>query len=645
MRYILLILLLAAMNTHAGIIRIAITGKESPAFEGKTFGNTGAYEKLKGKAYGEIDPRLPQNALITDIQLAPRNARGMVEYAMDIYILQPLGKGNHKLFVELPNRGGKLYGGLNGSSGGNDPSTAAQAGEGWLLSMGYTILWAGWDICAAPVNNNMTITVPVAHQPDGSTITGPSYEYISFDNSGTSSYRLTYAAASLNKAGAMLTMRQHLEDSATVVNDWEYIDETHIHASFKQSAIYEFTYTAKDPLVAGLGLAATRDIVSYMRHEHFLRDKINYTFSFAISQPARFMNDFQTLGFNADEQGRQVFDGIENWVGGGSGVGINYRFAQTNRTERNRQDHLYPEGIFPFAYPVMKDPFSDVTAGRMHNHPKVFEINSANEYWCKAASLLHSDPEGHDLPDPPNVRFFLLSGLQHGGGGGNSKGNNQQLQNPVKAEPVLRALFIDLDEWVTKGIAPPDSRIPRHADSTAVDAIGDEHMLTGTVPATALGWPGIPGVTYTGLITIRHRFDYGPAFRKGVISRWPLDKTGPVYTCFVSAVDKDGNEIAGIRLPAVAVPTGTTTGWALRRAGYSENDGGEGSGQYIPFKKTKADRLQDGDPRLSLEERYPTPQDYINAVTKVVRQLQADRFLLSADAEKYIRDAINGVRG
>ncbi|RYE13973.1 MAG: hypothetical protein EOP45_20370, partial [Sphingobacteriaceae bacterium] len=263
------------LNSRAAIVRIEITSVESPTFEGRMFGKVGPYEKLKGRAYGEVDPNQPQNALITDINYAPRNNRGMVEYSMDIYILKPVNMelSNHKLFAELPNRGSKLFGGFNKSTGGNDPTTAVEAGEGFLMQMGYTLVWSGWDIAAGKGNNNLTITVPTAINKDGTAITGPSYEYISFDNNKTSQYRLNYPAASLAKEKAELTVRKLLNDTAQMISpqSWEYTDDRTIRllpagTPFQQSAIYEFTYTAKNPLVAGLGLAATRDFISFLRY-------------------------------------------------------------------------------------------------------------------------------------------------------------------------------------------------------------------------------------------------------------------------------------------------------------------------------------------------------------------------------------------
>jgi len=648
---------------RARIVRLEITSVQSPTFEGRTFGSVGAYEKLRGKAYGELDPTSPQNAVITDIRLAPRNARGMVEYAMDVYILKPinLATGNHKLFLEVNNRGGKLFGGLNNSSGGNDPTTAAQAGEGFLMNRGYTLAWNGWDPSAPAINNNLTIQVPVARAADGSPITGPSYEYISFDNNTSLTYGLAYPTATLNTAQAVLTVRDHLGDTPTAIpaTGWEYTNKRTIRLlpagkPFRQSAIYELAYPARDPLVAGIGLAATRDFVSFLRyakrddfgHPNPLADDVQYVFSYAVSQPARYLNDFQTLGFNADEQARRVLDGMVNWLGGGNGIGLNVRFAQPSRTERNRQNHLYPEGIFPFAYPAMTDPFTGQLAGRLsacvstNTCPKVFQINSANEYWVKAASLLHTDAEGNDLPDPENVRFFLVSGTQHGTGNANSCGLCQQFQNPTAAEPLLRALLVALDDWVTKGIQPPASEVPWRSKGTAAVARVQSGSPTGVVPQAALGWPTIPDVTYTGLVTTRYQLDFGASFRQGVMTNFPPSLNGrPAYVNFVSKVDRDGNEIAGIRLPPVAVPVATTTGWALRRAEFGENDGCEGSGQYIPFKMTRAERLAAKDPRRSVQERYQTHAQYVEAVRQAARKLANQRFLLADDVEQYVRAA------
>ena len=645
----------------ARIVRIEIVSVESPTFDGRSYGDVGPYEKLRGRARGELDPSDPRNAIITDIELAPRNVDGMVEYAMDVYILRPVspGRGNHKLVVEVNNRGNKRFGLLNKGPSANDPTSVADAGEAFLLRRGYTIAWNGWDISASSGNDRLTITVPVANLPDGSTITGPSYEYISFNNASTKAYSLAYATASREKNQATLTVRPFLNASPTIVpaSGWEYVDDRTIRllpegTPFAQSHIYEFTYTARDPLVAGLGLAATRDFVSFLRHAQEderggtnpLANDVRHTFAWAVSQPGRYLNDFQTLGFNEDESGRRVFDGIQKWVAGSGGVGLNYRFGQTDRTERNRQNLFYPEALFPFAHPVMRDPVSGHTGGRSERCletgtcPKVFEVNSANEYWVKAGSLLHTDTAGQDLPDPEHVRFFLIAGTQHGG----SVGGCQQPLNPTDPGPALRALFVALDQWVTEDISPPESRVPRVSDKMAVFAEPRLTTVTGVVPQPALGFPEIPNVTYTGVITIRHLFDFGPSFAEGIVAHaLPTFVGRPTYPSFVSKTDEDGNEIAGIRLPQVAAPVATTTGWAVRREGFGLNDGCEGFGQIIPFARTAEERRESGDPRLSLEERYRTHAGFVQAVTNSARQLMSERLLLEEDVERYIDEAQN----
>lgn len=657
-----------ASPAEAHITRIVIdpARSESPTFEGRAFGpdgKVGPYEKLRGKAYGEVDPDDPRNAVITDVKLAPRNARGKVEYSMDIFILKPidLTKGNRKLFLDFNNRGEMRVAALNDTAASNNPMKAAQAGTAFIMNLGYTIVGNGWDFGASSADDGMTIQVPIARNRDGSSITGPSYEYINFDDGKSVRYELTYPAATRDKSKATLTVRARLDDPPAKLPDdgWEYVDDRTIRllpagTPFKQSHVYEFVYTARDPVVAGLGLAATRDLVSFLRHAvrddagnaNPLAGDVRYTFSFSISQPSRTLNDFLAFGFNEDDQGRRVIDGMLKWTGGGSGDQINYRFAQTGRTERNRQNHLYPEGVFPFAYPVLTDHLSGRTAGRIarcrasNTCPKIFDANSANEYWVKAGSLLHTDTRGRDLPDPENVRFYLISGLSHGVGNVASRGQCQQFLNPTSPFPALRALLTALDQWVVAGTAPPPSFVPRQSDGTAVMAVPRPGHQTGIVPREALGWPAIPGVTYTGVITSRYFLDFGPMLGQGVIAHYPPSLSGrPAYPHFVSKVDQDGNEIAGIRLPPVAAPVATTTGWALRRDPFGVNEGCEASGQHIPFAPTKAARLATGDPRLSLEERYGTHDGYVSAVARAAEQLEQQRLLLRADVQAYIERA------
>jgi len=582
-----------------------------------------------------------------------------VEYSTDLFILKPitLANGNHRVLLDFNNRGQMRLGRLNEVALTNNPTTAAHAGNGFVMNLGYTVVGHGWDFGATGFDS-MKIAVPGATFPGGVPITGPSYEYIVFDNATSSTSTLSYPAATLDQSQAKLTVRARLDDAPVTIpsSGWEYTSAagTAIRlvpaAPFAQRAIYEFTYVAKNPVVAGIGLAATRDVIAFLRHGtaaegNPLAGDVQYVYSYSISQPSRTLNDVVQLGFNQDEDGRRVIDGILSWTGGGSGDQINYRFAQTGRTERNRQNHLYPEGVFPFAHQRLTDHLSGKTAGRddrcraTDTCPKRFEANSSNEYWVKAGSLLHTDTRGNDLPDPEDARFYLISGLSHGVGDITDRGNCQQFTNGVSPYPAHRAMLIALDEWVTHGTAPPKSRVPRHSDKSAA-AITRPGSQTGFVPASTIEWPDIPGVTYNGLITTRYYLDFGPMFDEGIVTNYPPSLVGrPSYPIFVSKVDQDGNEVAGIRLPAVEAPVATTTGWALRRAGFSENEGCEADGQHVPFARTKEERIATGDPRRSIEERYKNHAGYVKAVTKAAQKLGKEGFLLPLDVQAYIDEA------
>jgi len=656
-----------------GIVKLNISSttamtapSETPTFGGMTFGSVGTYDKIRGTADGTVDPKDPKNAVITDLALAPLDANGLADYNVDFYILKPtdLSKGNHKVFFELVNRGGKQFATFNGSSGGNDPTTAANAGTAFLMNQGYTIVWIGWEPTVSRANNSMGITLPIAKNADGSSITGQVYEYIENDNATTMSSTVTYTTNSTDTTQATLTVKQHLTDAPTTIpsTGWTWTSPTTIAllpagTPFVQSAIYELVYTAKDPWVAGIGFAGVRDLASFLRNAtadtagtpNPLAGDVTRMVTWTLSQPSRTINDFIWLGFNEDLNGKQVFDGDFNWVGAGDGVALNYRFEQSGMTERNRQQKLYPEALFPFSYSTTTDAFTGKTDGRnvrcaaSNTCPKVMNIDSANEYWVKAGSTLHTDGAANDLPDPANVRNYLISSTQHAGPGGvNSLGVCAQFANSTDQNPALRALWSQLDQWLD-GTAPTPSAVPRRSDGTAVftTVTADSGLGIGVVPQAALGWPTIPGVLYTGLVTVRNLWNFGPADQvaKGIISVVPPQPTGNVYPSFVSKVDIDGNEIAGIRLPPVAAPVATTAGWNLRATAFGGPDGCESTGTLIPFAPDQATRMTVGDPRLSLTERYGTHAGYVAAVTAAANALAAQHLLLPADVQAYITNA------
>ena len=660
--------MIAAAPAEARVKKIQVTTKESPTFGGYSWPGVGQYEKIAGKAFGELDPKDPKNAVIVDLQLAPRNASGNVEYSFDFYILKPidLTKGNHKMLYEPPNRGRKTINALNRGVGGNDPGSVTDPmllADAFLMPQGYSISFSGWDLSAgtSTADFNTTITVPIAKNPDGSPITGPSYEYIV--NAGAS-YELTYPAAGLDQSKATLTHRVHLNDTPQVVpaSGWQYdaggtaISLLPAGTSFVPNDIYEFSYTAKNPTVNGVGFAAVRDWNAWLRYStkddvgtaNPLAGDITRIYTEVSSQPGRLLNDFRYLGFNQAENGKKVFDGMMQWIAAGDGISMNYRWSQPGRTERNRQDHLFVEGRFPFANVPTKDPITGKTDSRYakcmasNTCPFAMEIFSANEYWVKAASLMTTDPAGtKDLSDSPFTRIYFMSSMQHGTGNGASKGVCQQFQNPLDSQAVQRALFTALDRWATAGTPPPPSQVPRLSDGTLVAA-----------DQVSTGFPRIPGVTYIGLKTTRYLLNYGPNFyTTGIPTINPPVITppyqdnpanGPIYPSFVPKTDADGNDVAGIRLPEVQVPLATYTGWALR-AGPQNNDGCEGSGQSIRFPKTKADRLASGDPRLSIEERYGNFDTYTSLLKNAIGNLSRQGFLLPFDAESALNKNLNNV--
>jgi hypothetical protein len=485
--------MLASLPTaQARITKITVTRTESPTFEGRSFGNVGQYEKLAGRVEGELDPADRHNSVITDIALAPRNARGKVEYEIDIMILRPIdrSKGNHKVWYELANRGRVVvFPEFNDAPERNDPTRAADAGNGFLMRQGYSILISGWDVTAAPDGNRFTMKAPIAVNPDGSPIVGPAMEEFVINDDHTTTGRLTYPAATLDRSKATLTMRVRYEDQPSIVpaGEWDYAEETGRairlagQTPFREGHLYEFVYQAKNPVVAGTGFAAIRDLASFVRNaQHDDEDNVNPLYGDATaiytacdSQPCRMMHDFLWLGFNADESGRRAVDGIVNWIGGATGIYMNYRFAQPFRTHRQHIARWFPEFQVPFTNQVLRDPVTGKTDGRLarcsasNTCPNIFEVNSANEYWDKNMSGSFVDPHGKELPnEPSNVRSYFMASLPHNDATG--RGICQQSRYPLVPNGVLRALLVAMDQWVSTGTEPPASRLPHVADGTLI---------------------------------------------------------------------------------------------------------------------------------------------------------------------------------
>jgi hypothetical protein len=646
--------MLGSLQTaQARITKIKITRTESPTFEGRSFGNVGQYEKLVGRVEGELDPADRHNSVITDIALAPRNARGKVEYETDIMILRPIdrSKGNHKVWYELTSRGQVFaFAQFNEAPERNDPTRAADAGNGFLMRHGYSVLVSGRDVTAPPAGNRFTMKAPIAVNPDGSPIVGPAMEEFVINNNQTTTGGLTYPAATLDKSKAMLTMRVRYQDQPSMVpaEEWNYADETGTairlvgQTPFREGNLYEFVYQAKSPVVAGTGFAAIRDLASFVRNAQRddqgnvnpLYGDATRIYTACVSQSCRTMHDFLWLGFNADEAGRKAVDGIVNWIGGATGIYMNYRFAQPFRTHRQHIARWFPEFQAPFTNQVLQDPVTGKADGRLARCsasvtcPNIFEVNTANEYWAKNMAVGLVDLDGKDLPnEPPNVRSYFMASLPHADDTG--RGICQQNRNPLVANAVMRALLVAMDHWVGTGTEPPASRLPRVADGTLVPPL----------PQAGQGFPNIQGVKYNGRMHTGDLFNHGPKFDDGILTIWPPRIVGTPYPALVPKTDVDGNDIAGVRVPEVAVPLATYTGWNLRAIPVDGDDGCDAAGQQIDFAKTKAARLAAGDPRLSIEERYATHADYVAAVALVANGLARDRLLLDEDVQNYIAAA------
>jgi hypothetical protein len=634
---------------QARVTRIEILRTE-PFAAGQAFGNVGPYEKVVGRFHGELDPAAPLNAIIVDIDKAPRNARGQVEYASDFYILRPadLAKGNGALLYDVNNRGNKrALIQFNSAPASNDPSTPAQAGNGFLMRQGYSVVWSGW-IPGLPADNNaLRIEVPAA---DGAAASGPIeqtvWDEFLFNNVITKEARLSFRPAGPEGATLLVRDRNADEPKTVPADQWEFADPQTVRllpagTAFRIGAIYQLVYRAANPPVSGIGFAATRDLVSFLRHDAAdeagtanplaLAGKlaIGRALAHGTSQSGRYLRDFVYRGFNEDEQNRIVFEGINPHVATAR-LFLNQRFAQPNRMVHLGHGFMfYPEVSFPFAYETQTDPFTGAQDGILArcnargNCPKIIHTNTGTEYWQSGQSLITTDALGRaDGAEPENVRIYHFAGTHHVGTEATMpKGVCAMPPNHVDYSPLLRADLVSLDRWVTDGTPPPPSRHPRIADGSLVEK---------TAPAVA-----IPGFVAARGPNLRPRFDYGPDFAKGIIAKTLPVALSDRYGVLVPKVDRDGNETSGVVLPDVAVPVATSTGWSVRGAAA----GGAGElcyldGSYLPFAKTKAERERTGDGRLSLEERYQGPADYAAKIRDAAVALQKDGLLLPEDVER-----------
>lgn len=637
---------LAAGAAQARIVEVKID-KVEPLAGGTAFGTVGAYERVVGTARGELDPLDPRNAGIVNLDKAPLNANGRVGYEVEFFLLRPAtpNAGNRKILFEVTNRGRKflfnwLMDAPPGSAGTLDAvKETKDAGNALFLKQGYTILWAGWDPDAPKANGGMVIKVPAATAGEAPIVRTIRDELVSGTRGPqVQAFKLSYEAASLDKALSGLTLRRYEGDKpvAVAADAWAFADTRTIKllpegTKPAPGAIYDLRYPAKNPWVLGIGFAATRDLVSFMRREDKDRagtpnpagGNIQTALAVGISQSGRYLRDFIGQGFNRDEGNRRVFDGVLSHIAGAGRVFLNAEFGQPARTNTQHEDHFYPENAFPFAAARTVDPVTGRPGMLLRGDrfdPKLIETNTSTEYWQKGASLLHTDPMGQkDLLLPPNTRVYLIAGTQHGGhfGSGIAPGPCANPRNPHSAGPPLRALILALDKWVTANEAPPPNMVPRISDGALVE------------PA-AVGFPAVPGAAVA-----KSGNEIAP-YSDWVAPR--VDKSR-AYRPLVAKVDADGNETAGIRTPDIAVPLASYTGWNLYKEPFSAGALCDRDGSYLAFARTKAERDAKGDPRRSLEERYGTHANYVMAVEAAAQELVRARLLLAEDAEKYVAAA------
>jgi hypothetical protein len=604
--------------------------------DGAPFGEVGAYERVIAKAKGEVDPKDPANKGIALIDKAPLNANGKVEYATDIFILRPKdpARGNGRILYEVNNRGRKmLFGNIaDGPQGVNDPKTTADVGNGFPLRQGYTIVWSGWDPDAPRANMGLGLTAPVATDNGLPLVNTVREEFCSGTRVGNlETFKLSYEAATLEQPRARLTVRERADDEPRELplNQWSFVDGRSIKlregTKPKPGYLYEFHYEAKNPKVP-LGFAATRDVVSWLRYDpaalKATGGRITHALAIGFSQAGRYLRNHISEGFNRDEAGRKVFDGIHSHIAGVGRIFFNTPFGQPARTGTQHEDHGFPENEFPFSTATLADPLTGKKGSLFRgdgSDPKLIETNTSTEYWQKGASLLHTDPLGQeDVTLPAHSRVYMIAGTQHGGRAGatTDPGPNINPRNPHNPMPAVRALLVALDEWVVSGKEPPASRVPTLAAGTLVEP-------------DKTGFPAVPGA-----VVVKVTNQVAPP--GDWVRPKPADKA---YRTLVCKVDADGNEAAGVRLPDIAVPLATYSGWNEYKPPYPAGELADRDGSCLPFAIDKATRAAAGDPRPSIAERYKSGADYVAKVQAVVSALQKDRLLLAEDAKNYIERA------
>ncbi|RCW68880.1 alpha/beta hydrolase domain-containing protein [Pseudorhodoferax soli] len=618
-------LLLCALSVAWGLAQARVvdfrTVSVKPAFEGRVFGTTGAYERIDAVASFAVDPRSAQLANIVDIGRAPVNAAGLVEFSTQVTVLRAADPARRSatLLYEVPNRGrSHAMVMLNLGAVSNIPGKAAEAGDGFLMQRGTTVVWSGWqsDIGGPLINMQLPVL---------DSVRGTTREQFVFDKPGATGVgELTYPASDLDPARAVLTVRARDADLPRVLQGaFRYVAPNRIEitrpADMDAGAIYEFVYPAQGAVPAGLAFAATRDLVSFLRGNpgHALASPlsgIQHTLGLGISQSGRFVRDFIYEGFNADEGGRRVFDGAMPHIAGSRKTYVNYRFAQPSRYSRQHEDHDFPGDQFPFTYADTTDPVSGNIGSLLSacrataTCPRIVHVDSSTEFYQARAYLLNTTPDGKPVPMPPDVRLYFVAGAPHfnrWGAGPEAVPVCARPSNPLNPSPVLRALYVALEDWVGSGKAPPASRFPSLDDKTLV-------------PLAQLQLPRIAGSVAQPAYNHLQLMD--------TTVQPPL--RGKAYPAYVPGTDADGNDLGGVRLPFVQAPLATFTGWNPRAQGYGAGDLCNVYGGYAALPR----QATPGDSRTPLAVRYPEgAKSYVEQVDAAVSRLVQERFMLEGD--------------
>ena len=674
--------LYAASSADARLVRLEVAQREVVA-GGEAFGAAGPYERLTGTAYFEVDTRDRRNAAVFDLDKAPRNARGQVEFSADMVILKPvdLAKAGNTLFFEVNNRGRKIsFGRMQDTASDanmNAPLLRRDFGNGFLMKRGYVLAWVGWGADIAPGDNRLTVNFPIALENGrpiteriltefgdrnfngGNPTTLPlsggtafkSFPSVSTDKATAQAELWIVSSDSPRPGGPDIPRGSRVADDrwafAACPDGWPGTPSTTdicVKEGFQNRFNYHLVYRATASPVMGLGYVTSRDFVSFLRNA--VKDDsgnpnpvlgIATTLCQGISSSGMYFRDYLYFGFNEDEQGRRVCDGMHIHVPGALRLYLNYRFAQPNPFTQQHRERYVPDVNFPVTYGVTRDPVSGRADGiltRPRTDPKIIHTDTSNEYWQFRASLLGTDSNGGvDLGDPANVRRYLVSSMQHGWFKGDAPHHGianrqcQQLVNATHSGTILRALVVALEEWVRDGRPPPDSRVPRIADGTLV-------------APDRLAFPSIPGVTFAGLYNGSGERDFGPRVNgnSGVIDRL-FPGILSTHRILVPQVDRLGNDTAGVRHPVVETPIATLTGWNTRSPEFGGNDLCDLLGSTIPLPRTQKDAKASFDPRPVLEELYRDHQDYVRQVEQAARILAEQRLMLPEDVELTVREA------